>query len=66
MFEGNLFSVEEYNGTVAHSSMEFAKVLFWVWMFQLPLSCMSETMGVQLGSSVGQVVEVETNEDGVG
>jgi hypothetical protein len=66
VFEGNLFSVEEFNGTVAPSSLEFDKVLFWVRMFQLPLSCMSETMGVQLGRSVGQVVEVETEEDGVG
>jgi len=66
VFEGNLFSVEEFNGTVAPSSLEFDKVLIWVRMFQLPLSCMSETMGVQLGSSVGQVVEVETEEDGVG
>jgi len=66
VFEGNLFSLEEYNGTVAPSAIEFAEVLFWVRMFQLTLSCMSKTEGVQLGSSVGQVVEVETDEDGVG
>jgi len=46
--------------------MDFDKVFFWVRMFNLPLACMSKTMGVQIGSSVGQVEEVETDEDGVG
>jgi hypothetical protein len=46
--------------------MEFSKVLFWVRMFHLPLACMNETMGVKIGSSVGEVEEVETDVDGIG
>jgi hypothetical protein len=45
--------------------MEFEKASFWVRMLNLSLACMSEAMGVQIGSSVGQVEEVETEEDGV-
>jgi hypothetical protein len=66
IFEGNLFSVEDYNGLIAPDRMEFSKVLFWVRMFHLPLACMNETMGVKIGSSVGEVEEVETDVDGIG
>jgi hypothetical protein len=66
VFEGNLFSVEDYNGLIAPDRMEFSKVLFWVRMFHLPLACMNETMGVKIGCSVGEVEEVETDVDGIG
>jgi hypothetical protein len=66
VFEGNLFLVEDFNGNIPHAQMEFEKTSFWLRMFNLPLACMSEAMGVQLGTSVGQVEEVETEEDGVG
>lgn len=48
------------------SKMEFEKASFWVRMFNLPLACMSETIGLHIGSSVGTVEDVETEEDGVG
>jgi hypothetical protein len=46
--------------------MEFEKAYFWVRIFNLPLACMSESMGFRLGNSVGQVAEVEMDEVGVG
>jgi hypothetical protein len=46
--------------------MDFEKAAFWVLMFNLPLLCMSETMGAQIGKSVGVVEEVETDEDEIG
>jgi len=58
VFEGHLFSVEDFHGTVAPARMDIDKAFFWVRM--------CETMGVQIGSSVGQVEEVETDKDGVG
>lgn len=61
-----MFSIEDFNGTIAPTRIDFAKASFWVRMFHLPLACMCETMGVQIGSSVGQVEEVETDEYGVG
>lgn len=41
-------------------------VSLWVCMYHLSLACMSETMGLQIGSSVGQVEEVEADEDDIG
>lgn len=66
IFEGNLFSVEDFNGAIAPAHMVFDKASFWVRIFHLPLVCMCETMGIQIRSSMGQVEEVETEEDGVG
>jgi hypothetical protein len=45
--------------------MDFEKVAFWTRMFNLPLSCMSEAMGFQIGNSAGQVEEMETEKDGL-
>lgn len=66
VFEGNLFSLEDFNGTIAPTRMEFEKASFWVRMFHMPLACICETMGIQIGSSVGHVEEVETDEDKIG
>lgn len=46
--------------------MSFDTETFWIRMFSLPLSCMGRDMGYKLGSTVGEVEEVDTNEDGIG
>lgn len=68
VFEGSLFSLGDFNGSIppAPAQMDFEKAPFWVRMFNLPLTCMSEAMGVHLGSMMGDVEEVETEVDGVG
>lgn len=66
VFEGSLFAVVDFSGTVPPAEMNFEKVSFWVQMFNLPLAFMSETMGVSLGNSVGVVEEVESDEYGIG
>lgn len=66
IFEDNLFAMEDFNGLIPPSQMDFEKVAFWVRMYNLPLGCMGKDMGFQIGSSVGEVEEVETAEDGVG
>jgi hypothetical protein len=45
VFEGSLFSVQDFNGSLAPAKMDFDMVSFWVRMFHLPLACMIETMG---------------------
>jgi hypothetical protein len=65
VFEGNLISIADYNGSIPPAQMDFEKVSFWARMLNLPLSCMSATMGHQIGKSVGIVEDVETEDDGV-
>jgi hypothetical protein len=66
VFEGNLISIADYNGSIPPAQMDFENVSFWTRMFILPLSCMSAEMGHQIGKSVGIVEDVETKDDGVG
>lgn len=48
------------------NQLEFEKVAFWVWMFNLPLACMGKEIGHRIGSTVGEVVDVDITNDGVG
>jgi hypothetical protein len=65
VFEGNLFSVEKFDGITPPAGIEFVKVTFWIWMFNLPLACMRKEVDSQIGSTVGLVEEVDTDEEGI-
>jgi hypothetical protein len=66
VFEGNLFAVEDYDGLTTPSEISFDKAAFWVRMIGLPLACMNLTVGHQIGSSMGQVEEVDVDDGGMG
>ncbi|XP_059431534.1 uncharacterized protein LOC132165041 [Corylus avellana] len=66
VFEGNLFSVEEFDGLTSPTSIAFDHETFWVRMFHLPLAYMGQEVGFQIGSTMGTVEEVDTDEEGVG
>jgi hypothetical protein len=65
-FEDNLFSVAEFDGLSPGNELSFDEETFWIRMFELPLACMGREMGYKLGSTVGVVEEVDTNEEGIG
>lgn len=46
--------------------MVFNKATFWIQMHDLPLSCINEDVGIQIGSTIGTVVECDVDEDGNG
>jgi hypothetical protein len=64
--DGNLFSVEDFDGLTPPTEIPFDHAAFWVRMTSLPLACMGPEVGTQIGSSVGTVEEVETDEEGGG
>ena len=64
--EGTLFSVEEFDRLTGPSNLQFEQVALWVRMYDLPLACMGQEVGRQIGSSMGTIEEVETNEEGLG
>ena len=66
IFKGNLFVVVDFDGRTPPSQMVFDTEAFWIQMYDLPLAFMSREMGFKLGSTVGKVEEVDTNENGVG
>ena len=65
-FERSIFSVADFDRVTALTTIKFEKVPFWVRMFDLPHSCMGADIGHHIGSTVGFVEEVETDENRVG
>lgn len=66
VFEGSLFAIEDFDGLTPPSKYLFDKAAFWVRMYNLPLACMSMVVGQQIGSSMGNVDEVDVDEGGMG
>jgi hypothetical protein len=65
-FEGNLFSMEEFDGLTPPVDIKFEKAALWVYMLNLPLACMGKEVGSQIGSMMGKVEEVDMDEEGIG
>ncbi|XP_059458315.1 uncharacterized protein LOC132187908 [Corylus avellana] len=65
-FDGHLLSLVDFDGMTPPHLLEFEKVAFWVRIFKLPLGCMGKATRYRIGSTVGEVKEVDVNEDGIG
>lgn len=65
-FDGHLLSLVEFDGITPVEELEFEKVAFWVQMYNLPLACMNKAMGLHIGALVGEVEEVDVDEEEVG
>jgi hypothetical protein len=65
-FEGNLFLIEDFDGTIPPSEFTFDKAAFWIRMFDFPLACMGAEIGKRIGASVGVVEAVDTDAEGIG
>jgi hypothetical protein len=65
-FDGHLVSLLDFDGITPPSQLNFEKAAFWIRMYELPLACMGKEVGQQIGATVGEVEEVEADEDGVG
>jgi hypothetical protein len=66
LFDGNLVSLAEFDGITPPSKMNFDKESFWMRRYNLPLACMSKEVGHKIGSSVGEVEEIDMLEDEAG
>ena len=56
----------EFDKFSTANELAFNSKYFWIHMLQLPLACMGRDMGYKLGSTIGVVEEVDTNEEGIG
>jgi hypothetical protein len=65
VFEGNLFSVSDYDGCTPPTQICFDTVAFLVRMYRLPMDCMGMEVRELLGSTVGVADEVDMDEEGV-
>ncbi|XP_042952130.1 uncharacterized protein At4g02000-like [Carya illinoinensis] len=66
LFDNQLLVLKEYVGDTPLKQVDFNSESFWVRFHNMPLSCMTEKRGEQIGSSVGKVEKVDVQEDGSG
>ena len=66
MFDGDLVSLLDFDGVTPPSQMVFGRAAFWVHMYDLPLACISLEVGRKIGGTMGEVEEVDVNDEGVG
>ncbi|XP_042980049.1 uncharacterized protein LOC122310233 [Carya illinoinensis] len=65
-FDNQLLVLKEFDGHTPLKQVEFVLESFWVRLHNLPLSCMIERRGEQIGYTVGRVEKVDVQEDGSG
>ncbi|XP_042958006.1 uncharacterized protein LOC122293492 [Carya illinoinensis] len=66
LFDNQLLVLKEFDGFTPLKQVNFNSESFWVRFHNLPLSCMMEVRGEQIGSTVGRVERVDVQEDGSG
>lgn len=65
LFDNHMFVLKLFDGMSQPNSINFDVALMWVQMHNMPLRCMTRQTGVLIGSSVGNVSEVDALEDDV-
>ncbi|PON80744.1 hypothetical protein PanWU01x14_003000 [Parasponia andersonii] len=63
-FNKAMLALKEFDDRESPGRNEFRWMKFWVQMYNLPLSGMTEPIGKILGNKVGNCLEVETDRDG--
>jgi hypothetical protein len=56
----------DFDGLTPIEDLEFGKAAFWVKMYRLPLACIGRDIGLQVGSAIGEVEDINVLDDGVG
>ncbi|KAF5445787.1 hypothetical protein F2P56_034811 [Juglans regia] len=66
LFDNHLFVLKLFDGFTQPNKINFEEEEFWIQLHNLPLACMSKSVGELIGRSVGEVVDVDVMEDGLG
>ena len=64
-FEKQLVIIQEFEGELTPMEMELKWSPFWIQIFNLPLMSRTEETGWAIGSSLGEVMEVDVPDSGV-
>lgn len=65
-FNWYFFCITSFNRNLAPQDLPFNKELLWVQLHQLPLGMMNRKYGEFMGKLLGEVEEVDVDEDEVG
>ncbi|KAI7989409.1 Uncharacterized protein LOK49_LG13G02902 [Camellia lanceoleosa] len=64
-FDKQLVLLEELDGSLQPSEVQFRFVLFWVHVFDLPIIGMTREVGALIGNSIGTFADMDYAEGGV-
>lgn len=64
LFEISLLSLNPFNGYTPIAKMVFSKEVFWVNMHNLPVGCMNEKIGIDIGKTISRVIWCVVQHDG--
>lgn len=65
-YDRTLLILNDFDGKLAPSQMDFSVSPIWVQIHNMPLGCMNREVSFQIGSTLGKVEEVAVAEDDVG
>ncbi|XP_059436282.1 uncharacterized protein LOC132169233 [Corylus avellana] len=65
LFDRYILILNEFDGSPP-SQMDFSKSPFWIQIHDMPLVCMNGGVGRKIGTSLGEVWDVDVAGDGVG
>jgi hypothetical protein len=65
-FDRQLLVLNELNGQIPPSEMEFHHTPVWIQIHDMPLHCMTKIVGTKIGELMGTLVEVDAAGDGSG
>ena len=65
-FDRQILVLNDFDGKVPSSQMDFSQSPFWIQAHDMPLLCMTKGVGTKIGTSMGVLHEVDVAGDGVG
>jgi hypothetical protein len=65
-FNNQILMLNEFQGGVSSSQMEFRYSPFWIQVYGMPLLCMTKGVGTKIGQSLRELEDVDVVEERVG
>lgn len=66
LFEATLLFLKPFDSYTPTAKMDFSKEIFWVYMHNLPIGCINERIGTDIGKTIGTVKQCTVQKDGSG
>lgn len=65
-FDRQILVIREFDGQTPPAQMTLNSSVFWVQIHDMPLACMTKSVGIKIGESIGELEDIEIEEDGIG
>jgi hypothetical protein len=65
-FDRHIVVLNEFDGSIPPSQLEFRQSPFWVQVHEMPLLCMNKNVGTKIGNSLGILEDIDVAGNGLG